>query len=154
MAVRGLTLDSVVEYVSVSDPGHPNHAIKVDESGEWAPPQPTVFLLGMLPARLQAMLKDRSTRFQVDDSGKTVAVDFNAHHAALERVRFGLKGWKNFLDENGKEIGFETEDTVVNNHKYRAMKTESLNRLPIELVRELSIEIDRINSVPAELGKD
>lgn len=71
--------------------------------------QQTIFLIGTLDALISNHLKDGSLAFKMSEQGPDAKADiaYNSNFSAMEKVRFGLKEWKNLLDKTGKEILFD-----------------------------------------------
>ncbi len=142
MAVIALTLSETKEYISSTDPAHPDNDNKDGT--------PTMFLLGTMPSRLNAMLKDNSTKFLVGSESENITADFSPHYAAFDRVRLGVRGWKNYQDASGSEVEFKTESISINGYKYKAITGEVMDRLPISLIQELSMALETFNTPAAE----
>ena len=66
----------------------------------------TVFILGWLDSALQAHLNDSTVGFRANGKGPNSQADVrvNTNMRLREIVKFGVKGWKHFLDKNGQEI--------------------------------------------------
>jgi hypothetical protein len=65
-------------------------------------------------------------------------------------VRYGLKGWKGFLDSNDKEVLFLTQSENFGGRAYLVPNDKTINLLPYDLISELAIEISGDN----ELSED
>lgn len=63
-----------------------------------------------------------------------------------ELVRFGLRGFENFRDGNGKEIQFVTEPQVFRGRVFHVLAPSVLRVVPRQVILELGIKI-------LELGK-
>lgn len=148
MAVVGLTLDETKEYICADDPGNPEGLMADEEIGA----QPTVFILGALSSRVMTKLRDQSTKFNMEP-GQELKANFAPNEAAWERVRMGLKGWKNFVDGQGKEIPFKTEEISVTGKPYTVVALETMDRIPLSVIQELSMAIDEFNTPTEPLGK-
>lgn len=70
--------------------------------------------------------------FLVD--GKTVSDMTNL-------VRFGLKGFENFFDCEGKKIQYETEQVVVHGKVRHVLAESILKQIPIPYVLEVGMRI-------------
>ncbi|RLC34043.1 hypothetical protein DRH14_03825, partial [Candidatus Shapirobacteria bacterium] len=90
MAIKGLSLDETVDYISQFD--------KDDPKVTW--------ILGVLSSRVRKHIGDIATSF---NPGSPNSSSFNIGRAEIEAVSFGLKGFKNFVDSKEKPIKFETE---------------------------------------------
>jgi len=61
----------------------------------------------------------------------------------IEILKGGIKGWENWFDNEGKEIPFRQNQSIIHN--------ESLKRIPVALAIELANAItDRITLTPEE----
>jgi hypothetical protein len=135
MAIVGLRLDATEEYVSPND-------------GDKGTDKATVFTLGTLSARVQTTLKDRSTRFTSDPNAENgVVAEFLPFTASYDTVRCGVVGWSNFADGTGEEILFKASTGTIGGVKVQLVAEECMDRLPVDLIRELSDRINEINSM-------
>jgi hypothetical protein len=62
-------------------------------------------------------------------------------------VRYGLRGWRNFPDQNGHDIPFKTVKHHTNGRTYQVVVDECLQRRGIQDIRELGQEIKRRSEV-------
>lgn len=154
MAIRGLSMAEKSPYILKADPGHPEHAdhkMKV-KAGD-APEAPTTFYIGNLSA---------ADRMEIGDMGATptmhggsITMKGNAFTKNYVTVKRGLKGWDNFLDENGNAITFETSTEQLASGEFRALVTdECLSRLGRDDISELASEIMRKNGLTSEMEKN
>lgn len=122
--LKGIDLGETKEYIPRSERGSPN---------------PTRFILGVLDACTLMELEDRATSFRYDpEKESVVTADFKWNVYQLDVVRFGLKGWKNFLDKNGQERPFRTRKLNRGNRLYEVPTDETLSQIPIKVIRELA----------------
>ena len=133
MAIISLDPDTVVEYSLSRDEG----------------PDKTVFLLGVLDSFLMGQIGKEAHVDQIaagednPGSGKAFAL---LNLTAL----YGIKGWRNFRDQSGNEIPFETEDVEIELIGTRpVMKRTLLRRFKVSDITELASQIQR-NSVLSE----
>lgn len=66
---------------------------------------------------------------------------------ALLTLRMGLRGWRNFRDENGAEIPFE-----LSRGQPRQVTDECLERVPLEVCMALSKQIQSRGEVSVSEG--
>ena len=142
MAIRAVTMDQVVDYVSKEDPakGTPQEA---DDA--------TFFQLGTLSARMQAKVKDAATSFRadpesVDPKNPQMTAEFRPNESVILMVKFGLKGFRNFKDSNGNDVPFKTEQFHLGGQSFLVVSDDTLNFLGLELIRELSEVIEKSNT--------
>ncbi len=151
MAIVGLSIGSYRKYQSTLDP-------------DKGTPKATVWLLGSLSVRDRARLLDNLTSYAVSFRKANLSPDEVADEDIVSRIpmnqmmvdtfRIGVKGWENFLDENGKEIPYATEKTKICGKEYDLVKMELVDRVPFDIVRELHNEIMSDNAVAEEEVKN
>jgi hypothetical protein len=136
MAIVGLSSASTRKVELSSDPAK-------------GTPEATRFIIGSLSAREMAGIKDKSSKF--DSKGN---FSNEGNKAALEVVRLGLKGWENFLDADGKEIAFLTEEVSNINKKTTVAAYASLDRLSFTDLLEIHNHIAGLNTLTEEERKN
>jgi hypothetical protein len=142
MAIKGLAMDSITEYVSNLDPVKGTE----QEAGE-----ATVFMLGPLSARVQALIKDAATSYRPnEEDADTVVGEFNPNKVTYLTVQYGLRGWKNFQAADGSDLKFETITKQHGGTAYVIVAPDSMDLLGLGLIRELSEQIEKI-STPADI---
>ncbi len=148
--LKGLSMDSTVEYVSDLDP-----AKGTDRESD----DGTTFTLGTICSRVQTQIRDSVTSFKQDKEATTDASDpqmeakFRPNEAVYMTCQFGLRGWKRFMDNDGNEIPFKTVARQLAGQTHHVASPESLDRLGLELMRELAENIDKLNEpTEVELG--
>lgn len=130
MALIAIDPEATIDYSLLSDTG----------------PDKTVFKLGTIDAFVRAYLDDTHINIRKGDTVDINDVAFN--HKLLEIVRFGLKGWTNFKDADGKDVPFVTEDIAVPNVGRRmAVSEDSMKHLSFSWVIELAVKINDHNSL-------
>ncbi len=114
----------------------------------------TIFLLGSLDHALANAIEDDATSFQLNAKGPDAPADVKVKSAARDfnTVRFGLRGWKSFLDKDGKDVKFDTFSINFRQVGNRsAVSDATMGRLKAEWIRELAKRIRGENSIsPAE----
>jgi hypothetical protein len=120
---------------------------------------PTVFHLGYLDPDLEALINDRTTRYEMNNKGKNAQADavISTNQRDLDIVRFGLRGWDDLFDTMGQPILFETESegTKLGPKKVvskKCMKVAFTGRM--WAIRELAAEIVGNNQLTEEEEKN
>ena len=145
MAIKGLTLSATKNYVSTSD----------DARGEGGVPTPdaTVFTLGAVDVFVTSHVFDSCLEFRAADDERGQTTQIHMNRMALERVRFGLRGWRNFKDAAGKEVEFTTTDRYLVGRAYKVASDDCLRQIPLPIIRELAGEVVDLSTVTeAEAG--
>ena len=135
MGVRALTIGQTKEYVSWNDP-------------DKGTPKQTIFTIQALDVFVAADIADNATLFR--DGG----AQFASSTAALKRVRFGLKSIANFRDDSDKIVEFKTEEVEFGGRKYQVVSDVVLQRMPLDLIQELSTAIVEFNTVAVDEVKN
>lgn len=158
MALRAVSSSQTWEYVSKSDPGHPDRIEEARVTGELkegeAPPEPTVFELGSIPARVMAFIEDETAEVRDLAGAATAAIKQN--HTARMLVRVGLRGWRHFLDDEGNEISVpkRSKRNIGGVDMASLPDTDGLDLLPLPVIRELADELRKGNVVAEEDRKN
>jgi len=142
MALIAVDVNAVREY-----------SLKCDDGDD-----KTVFQIGTLDAPLRAYIEDKGLSYSVNASAPKDApanVSMNMNARSLEVVRFGLRGWKNFKDAQGREIQFDRVSQAVPGIGNRHVASDSsLRLLKMDWIKELGKEITGDNFIEAEEKKD
>lgn len=143
MAIKGLSMDSTVEYVSDLDP-----AKGTEREAEDA----TFFILGPLSGRAYSMVKDSATGYRTDPDSEIgeVKAEFKPNEVAYLTTQFGLRGFRNFMGDGGNEIPFKTANKQLGGQPFVVASPESMDVLGLELIRELSGVVEEL-SKPSEV---
>ncbi len=142
MALVGLTKAATVKYESQYDPQRGNEGA-------------TVFQLGTLDCFVAAYLQDNMAEFTPDLSDASgVRTVTKINQSRIDVVRFGLKGWENFKDQDGNDIAFRTVKKSLMGREYQVVPDELLAMLDPKVVTELAIKIRRANTVSEEEEKN
>lgn len=109
----------------------------------------TTFILGALDSRVMSIIKDKATAIPVSafSNAENAVASLNVNQTNLDIVIFGLKGFKNFQDHDGKQIEFKTTQTVLGNKTYTTVLSSIVEMLPEEAISELAGVIMDINNV-------
>ena len=121
----------------------------------------TVFQLGVLDSLLRAFIDDKyyevtnvPTKDGEEKETTVKLTDTQIHAKFVDFVRFGLRGWKNFKDRQGKEVEFAVEEIDVPGVGKRArVKDESLKRLTLGNILELGGQILAMSRVSSQEAK-
>lgn len=109
--------------------------------------QPTIFHLGVLTSALSSFISDSSLGFQVNGQGPDSQADAKVNLSARRReiVRFGLKGWTNFQDADGKDVTPEFQSFPIGKSRPRQGLTDASIDLVKPWISELAKEIESDN---------
>lgn len=134
--LTGLSKVESYEYVSKLD--------KADRDED-----KTYFKLGALDVNVRTMIGDNAISYR--DSGET----FVPHNAsrAVEAVRYGLRGWRNFRDKDKRDLPFNVVTRIVAGVAYEVPDDTTIGCLPPWLLSELGDEIWRKNTFTEEMEK-
>jgi hypothetical protein len=133
----GLNINATREYVSKLDP-------------DKGTAKETVFTLGTLDTYVMGRVRDKLTTIESVTFAGTDAVpatQLQIHASRIEACRFGIRGWKNLVDENGKEIEFKTDTITVGFKRYEVVKEDLLKIIPLDVLLELADVILKDNTV-------
>lgn len=101
----------------------------------WEPIDGSDFLLKPLDGKDMLRVSDAVT---FDTKGRTLI----SAEACVVLLRYGLAGWKNFADKDGKEVMFS------------ANQDDNMARIPFDIVRDIALSILDRSSVGAEDQKN
>lgn len=138
MALVGLHLEATREYQSVSDPARGK-----DDA--------TVFILGTLPSRLDGKIRDDS--YEWVQAGDGAVAHVKSRDAKAKRVKYGLKGWRNFRGTDGNEIKFETQEEHFGGRTIQVVAPQCMDVIPLEIMSELADEIVKVNTLGTDDAK-
>ncbi len=99
----------------------------------------TIFQLGVIPSNVRAYIDDTHSIYkketeEIDNSG--------LNDKFYQFAKFGLKGWTNFKDKNGKDVEFMTiEQTLPRIGKRIVVSEECLSKLTLDWIVELGVQI-------------
>ena len=149
MAIIGVSRNEREFYISNHDPSKwvdPTAVNRKERSLEDAKQNgATVFEIGSVDADVYAMLTDVASTVEQNTNG--VVIRRNLAGKTIAFVRWGLRGWSNFLDADGNEIKFETVKRFHGDKEYAIVSDESLNLLSEELLLELGQRIESRNTL-------
>ncbi len=117
----------------------------------------TIFHVGLLDSYLRAYIEDQTTSFEFSSKNPKdpAKANINASKRNLLVVKFGLKGFDNFLDPRDKKpLKFDTVSTAINGKNYTAVTDEIISMLPKALIDELSEVILAENSLSEDEEKN
>ena len=88
-----------------------------------------MFTLGVLDVFVMGMIYDKSSSLS---RGDDIGITTRFSQSNIEAVRYGLRGWRNFPDQNGHDIPFKTVKRHTNGRTYHVVVDECLERLGIQ----------------------
>ena len=98
----------------------------------------TIFILGVIDSLTRAYIDDVNSIKSEDGTVSDSAV----HNKYIQFVKFGLRGWRNLKDKDGKEIEFKTvEQTFSRLGKRTVVSDESIKALDLLWIIELGLHI-------------
>lgn len=80
--------------------------------------------------------------------------DKNPMRLIADAVRFGLKGFENFTDGNGKTVRFDTVSRVVGSYTYKVVADNIMKIIPPQVKAELGNEIMKMSKLNEEEVKN
>lgn len=140
MAITGISLSEKTDHILSFD------TAKTEAEGA------TVFVLGALDSYTRAELSDSVVRLIQTAQGTELLA--NRNRTALRAIKVGLVGWRNFKDEKGNDIKFETVTEIRNGKPYQVITDACLEVLPAHVQLEIGERIMDLNSIgPDKAGK-
>lgn len=118
---------------------------------------PTIFHVRLLDSHLRAFIEDQTTSFEFSSKNPKdpAKANINASKRNLLVVKFGLKGFDNFLDPRDKKpLKFDMVSTAINGKNYSAVTDEIISLLPKSLIDELSEVVLAENSLSEDEEKN
>lgn len=137
MAYKAIHPNETFEYISPNDPDKDN---------------PTAWILGTLDSYTLSKLRDIIVTSSMQNKEQTNPLRLGTF--MREIVKFGLKGWKNFLDSEGKEIEYHQD--VINSwgRSYQVVSEKLLDLISQDVLAELSDAIYKGNQLTQEERKN
>lgn len=159
MALKALTVDTTVEYVSDMDPAKkrvmvpvdPNDKSKGEREEVQIEPGATVFKLKPLDVFLMGMIYDNASTLHGRQGDDTVGISTKVNQTNIDAVRHSLVGLENFTDEQGNPVKIAFQDVMVGGREYKVVADRTLNRLGIRLIGELASQVKEISEVKKEV---
>lgn len=139
MAIQGISKSEIERYISEFDKA------RTEEDGA------TIWLLGVLDADIRARIGDKALVMEQGADGARMFLNQGTRN--LEAVRFGLKGWVNFKDED-EEVEYETIKRFVNSKPYDIVNDEGISHIPGHVLNEIGQRILVKNTMDEELRKN
>lgn len=141
MAITGLSKLETSEYISEKDP------CENEEKGA------TIFILGVLDKETLGALKDSAQTMELVEGKQSMVL--NTSSMLVKACRAGLKGWRNFKDETGKDIMFKLEEGYLFDKPLKLVSKDTIDKMPFDLVIELGRAIvDKNSRLDAKLLKN
>jgi hypothetical protein len=135
MSLVGIRRDATITFESKFDPARGTE-------------EATQFTLGTLTARVQVYLRDQATKFKPDPENEAnVIAEFLPNASSYETVRFGLRGWERFRDEDGNDLPFSTVKKQVGGVEYEVVSEDTMDALPIDVIREIAEKLNEVNAL-------
>lgn len=119
-----------------------DYICEVDRIGE---AQPAIWKLGVLDALTRAKVEKQDVSWNPMNDEAKITTNFSGRE--VEYVRYGLRGFLNFLDKEGKEIPFKTTTIGTVGRGYQVVADDTLRRIPIAVIKELAREISKDNTL-------
>jgi hypothetical protein len=139
--IKGISLGETELYVSKLDTGD----------------NPTKWKIGVLDSAAMAEIRDMVTVFEVDRQADANAPTKNKlclNQVNLEAVRFGLKGFENFIDSRGSMVDFMKEKRALAGKHVEVVNEDILRMIPFDVLMELGEVILKKNKISAEEAKN
>lgn len=115
---------------------------------------PTTWSIGPLDSIMKSKIISTFGKIEVKDNKPVYVhgeVDYSQNNFTI--VKYGLKGFKNFLIE-GKPLEFKTKKEKVFNIEMDVVSMETLKSIPLFAINELASEIWGENQVDEDLEKN
>ena len=115
---------------------------------------PTIWIIGPLDSMTKGKMVSQYGKVEIQN-GKPVYVekDIDAAMNNFSIVKYGLKGFKNFI-LNGVEVEFKTTKEKVFDHEIDIVAEETLQKIPLFAIAELANVIWGENEVSEALRKN
>lgn len=117
---------------------------------------PTKWKIGVIDSLIMSEIQDLITLFEPDGSGRPDApakTKLCLNLVRAEAVRYGVRGWENFVDSTGSPVAFKTERRSIGGKMVDALDEDILRLIPYEVVNELGEAVlakNRFNEVEAK----
>jgi hypothetical protein len=129
--IKAITPDQTFEYICESDRGSE---------------QPTKWVLGILDSRLMAHIEDAVAKLEMGKKGSDQADPvFRTGTRRWLLVKFGLRGWVNFVDANGQPFAESFDTTPLFGKSYKTVNDRVLELIPTSVLTELAGELSEQN---------
>jgi len=115
-------------------------AVSANQTFEYVPEadaksdNPTTFTLRTLKARELVAIEDKVTRLSQSEDSDEVTISVFSGTQSYLALKAGLRGWSNFLLEDGNEAPFKADRSGT-------PKDATIDYIPTELRQELANEI-------------
>ncbi len=141
--ITGINIAETKDYISKYDP---------DKE------KATIWKIGILDSILKSKIQNVVTTYEADPSNPRnvkAKATINVKEQALEIVRFGLKGFENFIHPQTKEpIKFDTISISRFGKNYNVVSDRILEIIPSEVLGELAEEIGKESGLTEEETKN
>lgn len=115
---------------------------------------PTIWLIGPLDSIMKSKIIASFGRIEIVENKPVYVqgnIDFTQNNFVI--VKYGLKGFKNFLLD-GKETEFKTNKEKVFDREIEIVSEDTLKMIPLFVINELASVIWGENQVSEELEKN
>ncbi len=126
--IKGISLSETETYICKNDD----------------PLNPTKWKLGVIDSLIMSEIQDLITTFEPDASGRPDApakTTLCLNKVRTEAVRYGIRGWENFVDSVGTVVAFATEKRAIGGKIVEALKEDILRTIPYSVINELGEHI-------------
>ncbi len=132
--IRAINPEATAEYVCEAD----------RES-----PEPTVFIIGTIDARLRSHINDRASSFDGDGRSGKEPVEQLIRGGSWRWMtcKYGIRGWRNLADHAGNQIAERFDTFPYGGKSYRVVSDVVLTILPEDVLMELTTEISKMNTL-------
>ena len=141
--ITGININESKKYISKLDPDKTN---------------PTTFQVGVLDVFIRSDIDDQTTTFEISSSknpNDKAQANINAAKRNIVIVRFGLRGFDNFMDpQTNKPAPFDTVSVSINKVNYTAVSDRILKMMPKQLIDELAEVIINENQLSGDEAKN
>lgn len=134
--IKAINLAKTLDYVLSFDPDKDTDAA-------------TIWTIGTIDARVMSIIKDKATAIPVSafSGGGDGNATLNINQTNFEIVVFGLKGFKNFQDDDGKQIAWRGVQNNLANRNYFTCDPKIIEAMPEDAIAELAGKIMDINTL-------
>lgn len=137
MATKAINLTKVKTYQLNSDP---------DKGTDNA----TTWTIGALDSRVLATIKDRATAIPMSalsGANSEATATLNINQTNFDIVVFGLKGFLNFQDDEGKQVEYKSTNTTLGGKTYLTIDPSIVSRMNADDIDELATQIVEFNTM-------
>jgi len=110
--------------------------------------QPTKWVLGVIDGRVRQYINDRAV-VVVENGKPDEASGHTLRTGTWQRliVKFGLRGWVNFLDADGKPMADSFDHLPIGSKSYAVVPDRVLDVMPFTVLSELATQLSKQNTL-------